>query len=568
MSSIEPTPSSSARIASSKYGTSNRFTINPVLSCARTGTFPSIAPNSTIASYTAGSVEIVRTTSTNFITGTGLKKCSPTNRSGRFVAVEISVIVSDDVLLAKIAFGPHSVSSFANNSRFAGSCSMIASITRSQSFKSSIAVVPFNRPRISLFCASVIVPFSTNRAKFLSIPFKPFSTTSGATSRTTVSNPAAAQTCAIPDPINPHPTTPTFLIAMSLKSPVIRANSVVNSVSALIQTLNNHRNPLPAPNARRRQTIPQTVPPQFIQQRNHQSRPGRRQRMPQRNRPAIHIRLIAIQSQNFLYRQILRRKRFVHFDAIHLLQRQPRQLQRALRRRHRPNPHNPRIDSRRSPRHNPSNRLKPPILSDRLPRNHNRRRPIHNSARVPRRHNPIFLKRRRQLLQNFHRCLRSPVIVFAHRNHFLPLFHFHRDQLFANPASLVRRVRSLLRPQRIRIRIFARNPLLLRQFLRGHRHRQSAKRIRQPSHQRVFQRAAAQSQSIPRPANHKRRLRHIFHPARQHHRRFAQQNPLRTLRDRLNPRPAQAVHRHRRRLHLQPRLPSHMPRAIERVRAR
>src|SRR5260370_1296695 len=102
ISSIEPTPPSSARIASRRYGTTSRLTMNPVLSCARTCVLPSFAPNATISSYTAGSVAIVRTTSTSFITGTGLKKCSPTNRCGRFVAAEISVIASEDVLLAKI----------------------------------------------------------------------------------------------------------------------------------------------------------------------------------------------------------------------------------------------------------------------------------------------------------------------------------------------------------------------------------------------------------------------------------------------------------------------------------
>ena len=54
---------------------------------------------------TAGDVVIVPTTSTSFINGTGLKKCIPMNRSTRFVAVIISVITSDDVLLAKIAAG-------------------------------------------------------------------------------------------------------------------------------------------------------------------------------------------------------------------------------------------------------------------------------------------------------------------------------------------------------------------------------------------------------------------------------------------------------------------------------
>src|SRR5580704_4274051 len=146
MSSIEPTPSSNARMASSKYGTSSRFTINPVESCARTGIFPSFAPNATSSSYTSASVAIVRTTSTSFITGTGLKKCKPTNRCCRLVAAEISVIVSDEVLLAKIVAGGQSASNAEKSSRFAGNCSMIASMIKSQSFKSSSAVVPRRRP--------------------------------------------------------------------------------------------------------------------------------------------------------------------------------------------------------------------------------------------------------------------------------------------------------------------------------------------------------------------------------------------------------------------------------------
>ena len=194
MSATDPTPSSSARIASSRYGTSSRFTINPPLSCARTGVLPSFAPNATISSYTAGSVAIVRTTSTSFITGTGLKKCRPTKRCGRFVAAAISVIVSDDVLLAKIVRAGQSESSAEKSSRFAGNCSIIASTITSQSFNSSGDVTPFNRLRISLFPASVIVPFSTSRARFFSIPFSPFSANSGVTSLTTVGNPACAHT--------------------------------------------------------------------------------------------------------------------------------------------------------------------------------------------------------------------------------------------------------------------------------------------------------------------------------------------------------------------------------------
>ncbi len=49
-------------------------------------------------------------TSTNFITGTGLKKCIPITLSGLFVAAAISVIDKDDVLVAKIASSLHTSS--------------------------------------------------------------------------------------------------------------------------------------------------------------------------------------------------------------------------------------------------------------------------------------------------------------------------------------------------------------------------------------------------------------------------------------------------------------------------
>ena len=49
----------------------------------------------------------MRTTSTSFITGTGLKKWSPTNWSGRWVNMAIWVMVSDEVLLAKMRLRLH-----------------------------------------------------------------------------------------------------------------------------------------------------------------------------------------------------------------------------------------------------------------------------------------------------------------------------------------------------------------------------------------------------------------------------------------------------------------------------
>ena len=87
--------------------------MNPELSCVRIGSFPRTRANAKTASAVASEVEIVRTTSTSFMTGTGLKKCSPANRSARFVAAESSVIVSEDVFEQKIVSGLQARSSAA-----------------------------------------------------------------------------------------------------------------------------------------------------------------------------------------------------------------------------------------------------------------------------------------------------------------------------------------------------------------------------------------------------------------------------------------------------------------------
>ena len=160
------------------------------------------------------------------------------------------------------------------------------------------------------------------------------------------------------------------------------------------------------------------------------------------------------------------------------------------------------------------------------------------------------------------------MVVCTHNNGLLPLLHFHRNKLFFHAARFVRRVCRLLAAQRVSVGVFARNSVLLGQFLRRQRHRRAAIGVRQTHHQRIFQRAAAKLQTVTQPANHKRRLRHVLHAAGQHHVRFTKQQPLRRLRDRFNPRAAQPVHRHCGRFDFQPSFQAHVPRAINRVAAR
>lgn len=69
------------------------------------GLFPTLRPNSIAALKVASEVSGIRMTSSSFITGTGLKKCSPQNRSKRWVLLAISPIGIEEVLLEKIVDG-------------------------------------------------------------------------------------------------------------------------------------------------------------------------------------------------------------------------------------------------------------------------------------------------------------------------------------------------------------------------------------------------------------------------------------------------------------------------------
>ena len=214
MSSFVATPDSSARIESSRYGTSSRFTTKPGVSFARTTVLPTFSPKPQAASKTSSVVSSVRTTSTRRISGTGLKKCRPTKRSGHFVAAAMSPTASDDVFELKMVWSPQMPSSVAKRSFLMSRFSMMASTTRSQLEKSARSVVKVIFPMTAALSSSVILPFSTALPRNLSILPLPLARAASSTSRTTTSYPACAAICAMPDPMRPQPTTPTVLISI------------------------------------------------------------------------------------------------------------------------------------------------------------------------------------------------------------------------------------------------------------------------------------------------------------------------------------------------------------------
>ena len=80
-----------------------RLDTNPAASLTSTGVLPRLSASWRTVSKVSSDVASPRTTSTSFITGTGLKKCIPITLSGRPVEAAIWVIEIDDVLLARTA---------------------------------------------------------------------------------------------------------------------------------------------------------------------------------------------------------------------------------------------------------------------------------------------------------------------------------------------------------------------------------------------------------------------------------------------------------------------------------
>ena len=124
-------PSWAASIASNRYGVSTRFTMKPGALRHGTGSLSRRRAKPVAVCTAAGSVRAACTNSMSGICATGLKKCSPTSRSGcaRRSASGSSMML--EVLVASSAPGFIRGSSRAYSSCLAARFSKIASITRS-----------------------------------------------------------------------------------------------------------------------------------------------------------------------------------------------------------------------------------------------------------------------------------------------------------------------------------------------------------------------------------------------------------------------------------------------------
>ena len=178
------------------------FATNPGKSRDSAGVLPTSRASRVTAAAVSSDVSSPRITSTSPISGTGLKKCMPTTRSGRPVAAPSRVIGMEEVLEARTPASGKSASASRNTASFAAASSTIASIIRSAETSS-----PAGCMRARTSSGSCGAPFAASFARLRPIPARPCSTAPGAASTSVTRRPEAATTCAIPAPIWPAPTT-------------------------------------------------------------------------------------------------------------------------------------------------------------------------------------------------------------------------------------------------------------------------------------------------------------------------------------------------------------------------
>ena len=190
--------------------------MNAVESFVWTGVLPTVRTHSVAVVTTPSSVRIVRATSTSFMSGTGLKKWSPSTWPGRLLAAAMAVTLHDEVLVARIAWGGAIRPSFANVSFLSCWFSVMASTTSSHPLSSSSRDVPAMRAsRASLALASSL-PFARSASNVSRSRSRPRLASSSFASTTVTGNPAWAATWAMPEPMRPQPMTPTFLMVTSI----------------------------------------------------------------------------------------------------------------------------------------------------------------------------------------------------------------------------------------------------------------------------------------------------------------------------------------------------------------
>src|SRR5439155_1288758 len=161
----------------------------------------------------------------------GGKKCMPTIRSGERASRAISAVGRAEVFDAITASGRRTCSSSPMTRRLVAMSSNTASITRSAVRNPARSGPPVTRPIMRAASRRSNTPFFAASVVSSRIVERPFATAAASRSRARTRRPDEAAACAMPEPMKPRPTTPTFAIERGLEEDC-RMNDLVDHARA------------------------------------------------------------------------------------------------------------------------------------------------------------------------------------------------------------------------------------------------------------------------------------------------------------------------------------------------
>ena len=240
--------------------------------------------------------------------------------------------------------------------------------------------------------------------------------------------------------------------------------------------------------------------------------------MGERDRSAVDIHFVAVQSELSLDRYVLWGKGLIDLDQIQVSQGETRLVERLPRRRRRSDSHDPRGYTGDTPRDQATHRRKTVSRGELGVGDDQRCRTVSNSAGVSRGHQAVFLEIGTKRCQGLSRGIRPYVLIHAELGFLASLQQRDRDDFVVELSLVPRRLRPRLASHRISVDFLAADVVFLGQVLGGLGHRKTAVRVRQRFPERVLERHRWPEPQAPAgAAHHVWRLAHRLGAAGQAH---------------------------------------------------